>query len=78
MRLQIHQYYGTFGFPLAIVTEKTYKDFQGRSADGIESPTRQPNREDLAPQPAIVRRLMCFYSIMDPEFSGVCGNFIGG
>jgi hypothetical protein len=27
MMLQIHQYYGTFGFSLAIVTEKTYKQF---------------------------------------------------
>ena len=27
MRFEIHQYYGTFGFSLAIVTEKTYNEF---------------------------------------------------
>ncbi|EGE57375.1 hypothetical protein RHECNPAF_439006 [Rhizobium etli CNPAF512] len=27
MRSEIHQYYGTFGFSLAIVTEKTYNAF---------------------------------------------------
>ncbi|APO74399.1 hypothetical protein AM571_CH01567 [Rhizobium etli 8C-3] len=30
MHFQIHQYYGAFGFSLAIVTEKPYNDFQVR------------------------------------------------
>jgi hypothetical protein len=30
MRFEIHQYYGAFGFSLAIVTEKPYNDFQVR------------------------------------------------
>jgi hypothetical protein len=28
MRAEIHQYYGTFGFSLAIVTEKPYNDLR--------------------------------------------------
>jgi hypothetical protein len=40
---RIHQYYGILGFPLAIVTDKTYNAYSGRSVDGIESPQRQPS-----------------------------------
>ncbi|AUW41894.1 hypothetical protein CUJ84_Chr001504 [Rhizobium leguminosarum] len=34
MRCEIHQYYGTFGFSLAIVTQKTYNEFQGKVLTG--------------------------------------------
>jgi len=60
MHYEIHQYYGTFGFSLAIVTQKTYNEFQGRSVDGIESPQRLPARSGSGATSVIVRRLMRF------------------